>query len=62
MQLDRRDVELMLAIAAGGSLAEAARRLELAPTVVSKRLAAWSSANRASCQGVRWLSRVSPCT
>lgn len=40
MQLDRRDVELMLAIAAGGSLAAAARRLELAPTVVSKRLSA----------------------
>ena len=31
-------------------------------TVVKRRLAARSSSNRPSCQGVRWLNRVSPCT
>lgn len=40
MQLDRSDLELVLAIHEEGRLAAAARRLDLAPTVVSKRLAA----------------------
>src|SRR5580704_3020050 len=31
-------------------------------TVVRRRLAARSRVKRQSCQGVRWLSRVSPCT
>jgi hypothetical protein len=31
-------------------------------TVVRRRPAARSSAKRASCQGVRWLNRVRPCT
>ena len=31
-------------------------------TVASRRLAARSRVNRVSCQGVCWLSRVSPCT
>lgn len=43
MNIDRRDAELVLAIASGGSLAAAARRLDLAPTVVSKRLAGLES-------------------
>jgi DNA-binding transcriptional LysR family regulator len=43
MVIERRDVELVAAIAAAGSLAAAAERLELAPTVVSKRLAALES-------------------
>jgi hypothetical protein len=43
-----------------GSARHATRHGQL--TVASKRLAAWSSPNRVSCQGVRWLSRVSPCT
>src|ERR1700720_315526 len=31
-------------------------------TVVRRRLAARSRVKRLSCQGVRWLSRVRPCT
>ena len=40
------------------------RRWRMPPpsTVVRRRLAARSRAKRPSCQGVRWLRRVSPCT
>jgi LysR family transcriptional regulator, transcriptional activator for dmlA len=38
--IERKDLELLLAIASAGSLAAAAQRLSLAATVVSKRLAA----------------------
>lgn len=40
MRIDRPDLELLQAIQREGSLAAAARRLDIAPTVVSKRLAA----------------------
>jgi LysR family transcriptional regulator, transcriptional activator for dmlA len=41
--IERADLELLLRIRDEGSLAAAARRLDLAPTVVSKRLAALES-------------------
>jgi DNA-binding transcriptional LysR family regulator len=42
-QLDRADLDLVLAVRQHGSLAQAARILQLAPSVVTKRLAALES-------------------
>ncbi len=51
---------LVVVVGVPGSARHASRRGQ--STVASNRLAAWSSANRWSCQGRRWLRRVSPCT